>query len=607
MNCERGSANLLLSLPVAKVHVLWLTADSSSNDSDWREMLREGVELVLGRDSAADLVVGWDPAISRRHLQITADGTTASVTVLPDVRNPVFVNGKEQRNFHLTAEDSFVIGSTSFRMVRGGDTSSAGTPVEQVSFDQQELQRFRYRDAEKRIDVLTNLPELIRGARVQSELYLRLANLILAGVHTADAVAIVSLDDSREVDVRHWERRVETGGQFRPSTRLVVEALRSGRSVLHIWESASDVLTEYTQTAGFDWSFCTPVPDDEPWALYVAGRHDRTSEAVEADTPNSVFLQGDVKFTEFIAQIISSVEKQTRLERQQAGLRQFFAPRILEALGSDLDTDRLEPRECDVTVLFCDLRGFSQQAEENADQLIPLLNRVSRALELMTTEILNFGGVTGDFQGDAALGFWGWPFESEDAAIDACRAALGIRRAFDRISRQTDNPLSDFRVGVGIAHGRAVAGKIGTTDQVKVTVFGPVVNLASRLEGMTKQLRVPILLDEKTAEIVRPKLDAGEGRMRKLVRVLPYGMETPLTVSELLPPQTEYPELNDEHIVQFERGVEAFIDGDWETAWTCLHSTPASDRAQDFLSMQITKQNRTAPPNWDGVVRMLEK
>ena len=275
--------------------------------------------------------------------------------------------------------------------------------------------------------MLTNLPELIRGARLQSELYVRLANLILAGVHSADAVAIVSLDGSREVDVKHWERRVETGGQFRPSTRLVVEAIRSGRSVLHIWESASELLSDYTQTAGFDWSFCTPVPDEtEPWALYVAGRHDRTVDPAEsADGPNSVFLQGDVKFTEFIAQIISSVEKQTRLERQQAGLRQFFAPRILEALGSNLDTDQLEPRECDVTVLFCDLRGFSQAAEESADELIPLLNRVSRALELMTTEILNFGGVTGDFQGDAALGFWGWPFESEDAALDACRAALG--------------------------------------------------------------------------------------------------------------------------------------------------------------------------------------
>ena len=589
--------------------MLWLTADSSAAESEWREMLREGVSVVLGRGANADLVVDWDPAVSRQHVEISADGTTASVSRLPDARNPVFVNGKEADSFHLTCEDSFVIGNTSFRLVRGGDTPSAGTPVEQVSFDQQELKRFRYRDAEKRIDVLTNLPELIRGARLQSELYLRLANLILAGVHSADAVAIVSLDGSREVDVRHWERRVETGGQFRPSTRLVVEALRSGRSVLHIWETAEEVLTDYTQTAGFDWSFCTPVPDEtEPWALYVAGRHDRMESLSEGtESPNAVFLQGDVKFTEFIAQIINSVEKQTRLERQQAGLRQFFAPRILEALGSDLDTDRLEPRECDVTVLFCDLRGFAQRAEENADQLIPLLNRVSRALELMTTEILEFGGVTGDFQGDAALGFWGWPFASEDAALDACRAALGIRAAFDRISRQSDDPLSDFRVGIGIAHGRAVAGKIGTSDQVKVTVFGPVVNLASRLESMTKQLRVPVLLDERTAEIVRPQLTSETGRMRRLLRVLPYGMETPLTVSELLPSGSEYPELSDDQIHEFERGVDAFVAGDWETAWSRLHSMPASDRAQDYLSMQITRQNRTAPPDWDGVVRMLEK
>ena len=169
---------------------------------------------------------------------------------------------------------------------------------------------------------------------------------------------------------------------------------------------------------------------------------------------------------------------------------------------------------------------------------------------------------------------------------------MGIRRAFDRISRQADDPLRDFRVGIGVAHGRAVAGKIGTSDQVKVTVFGPVVNLASRLEGMTKQLRVPILLDEKTSEIVRPKLDSNIGRIRKLLRVLPYGMETALTVSELLPPQSEYPELNDGHIKQFERGVDAFVSGDWETAWSCLHSMPASDRAQDYLSMQITKHNR---------------
>ena len=90
------------------------------------------------------------------------------------------------------------------------------------------------------------------------------------------------------------------------------------------------------------------------------------------------------------------------------GLRQFFAPLIL-SVGDDLDTALLEPRECDVTVLFCDLRGFSQKAEAAAGDLKGLLDRVSRALGVMTSQILKHSGVTGDFQGDAAMGFWGWP------------------------------------------------------------------------------------------------------------------------------------------------------------------------------------------------------
>ncbi len=160
---------------------------------------------------------------------------------------------------------------------------------------------------------------------------------------------------------------------------------------------------------------------------------------------------------------------------------------------------------------------------------------MSRALGVMTNQILKHGGVTGDFQGDAAMGFWGWPFASPESPIAACRAALGIRAAFRETFGRVDHPLGSFQVGIGVAHGRAVAGKIGTSEQVKVTVFGPVVNLASRLEGMTKQLRVPIVLDEATAAIVSARMDHKEGRTRRLARVLPYGTETPVLVSELLP------------------------------------------------------------------------
>ncbi|MFO0918339.1 MAG: adenylate/guanylate cyclase domain-containing protein [Planctomycetaceae bacterium] len=157
-------------------------------------------------------------------------------------------------------------------------------------------------------------------------------------------------------------------------------------------------------------------------------------------------------------EIIGAAVRARRMERQKAGLRQFFAPPILAALGDELDTTLLEPCECDVTVMFCDLRGFSQRAENSADDLIGLLERVSRALGVMTHHILQHGGVTGDFQGDAALGFWGWPFASADSAVNACRPRWAFT-AFARAAAQKSHPLADFAMGIGIAHGRAVAGK----------------------------------------------------------------------------------------------------------------------------------------------------
>jgi adenylate cyclase len=288
-------------------------------------------------------------------------------------------------------------------------------------------------------------------------------------------------------------------------------------------------------------------------------------------------------------------------------LRQFFSPPVLEALGRDLDTSLLEPRECDVTVLFCDLRGFSHRAEMESENLTGLLEQVSMALEVMTSQILRFGGVTGDFQGDAALGFWGWPLASDEAPLNACRAALAIRAEFARLQSDPDHPLKDFETSIGIAHGRAVAGKIGTREQVKVTVFGPVVNLASRLEAMTRELHVSILIDEFLDQQVRTRMPRGEGRVRRLLKVLPYGMDKSLTVSELVPPVLSPSLLTDLHLSDFEQGVDHFTAGKWPEAWKYLHGMPAEDRAQDFLAMLITQHDRKAPPDWDGIVRIKKK
>jgi adenylate cyclase len=162
-------------------------------------------------------------------------------------------------------------------------------------------------------------------------------------------------------------------------------------------------------------------------------------------------------------------------------------------------------------------------------------------------------------------------------------------------------------MGIGIASGRAVAGKIGTVDQVKVTVFGPVVNIASRLEGMTKALRAPILIDAETAEGVRDFLAADAGRLRRVARVRPAGMRSSVDVNELLPPAGEFPAMPDDGIAAYEEALDSLQALDWDKAFMALHRVPAEDRVKDFLTVFIAQHNRTPPDDWDGVIPLSVK
>jgi adenylate cyclase len=267
----------------------------------------------------------------------------------------------------------------------------------------------------------------------------------------------------------------------------------------------------------------------------------------------------------------------------------------------------LAPRETEVSVLFCDLRGFSRESERSADDLLGLLERVSEALGVATRHIRDEGGVLGDFHGDSAMGFWGWPLAQEDAVRRAVRAALAIRADFEAVAPRRGSPLTDFHAGIGLATGNAVAGKIGTVDQVKVTVFGPVVNLASRLEGMTRLLHAPILVDETTAAVVRQTMPPGAARVRRVAVVRPYGLDTPLEVSELLPPEAACPHVTDAHLAEYEAALDAFLAGRWSAALERLHRIPADDQVKDLLTVYIAQHNRTPPPGWDGVIALAEK
>ena len=84
-------------------------------------------------------------------------------------------------------------------------------------------------------------------------------------------------------------------------------------------------------------------------------------------------------------------------------------------------------------------------------------------------------------------------------------------------------------------------------------------------------------------------------------------MDHSLVVSELVPPIEKLPQLTNQHLQDFELGLKEFIAGNWSEAYRYLHSMPADDRAQDYLAMKITQSGRSAPTDWDGMIRMEKK
>ena len=601
-----------------------LIAQGDTPQHRWRRTLPEGELLTLGR-AAGVWDVPWDQHISRRHATLRWTGRRLEVTKLPEAQNAVFHCGRESARCSLAPGEHFVIGRTTFTLSdqRAHVAADAPQPAQQQSFSSQYLKEIRFRNPDHRIEVLSRVPEVISQAADDGELCVSLVSMLLAGIQRSDTVAVVAAEDDPvlergsdpaqeerpPVGVLHWDRRLVTEREFQPSRRLILEALRQRQSVLHVWHQTEPTEAQpFTARGNVDWAFCTPVPGEASrgWGLYVAGRFAVELPNMSGSTDPSD-LREDVKFAELVAMVLSSLLQLRQLERRQAALSQFFSPVVLNTISVADPDVVLAPRETEVSVLFCDLRGFSRRAEREGDDLMELLNRVSKALGVMTHQILDQGGVVGDFQGDAAMGFWGWPLASEENVLRTCRAALGIRAEFEAAARQTEGTLAGFHAGVGIATGRAVAGKIGSVDQVKVSVFGPVVNLASRLEGMTKILRAPILLDDRTATAVRQQVPRDVARVRRLAVVRPYGLDTPLEVSELLPPESAYPLLTDEHLDHCEAALDAFLAGDWSTAFELLHRTPTEDRVTDFLTIYIAQHNRTPPPDWDGVIGLSSK
>ncbi|WP_088311211.1 CHASE2 domain-containing protein [Novosphingobium sp. B 225] len=188
-------------------------------------------------------------------------------------------------------------------------------------------------------------------------------------------------------------------------------------------------------------------------------------------------------------------ERRVRL-RTSGMFKRFLDPRVVNDLIERGDLDyRREARSAEVTVLFSDIRGFTALSEQaSPEEVVAMLNAY---FSRQTDVVFAHGGTLDKFIGDAIMAFWGAPVADPDSAAHAVGAALAMAQALHDLRGEMGVLGAGLEIGLGLHTGRAVAGFIGSADRLDYTVIGDTVNLASRVEGLTKGV-APVLVTEAT-------------------------------------------------------------------------------------------------------------
>ncbi len=258
-----------------------------------------------------------------------------------------------------------------------------------------------------------------------------------------------------------------------------------------------------------------------------------------------------------------------------------------------------------VTVLFSDLVGFTTLVEKSDPSV--LVTRLNKYLSAMVPMVFDNGGTLDKFIGDAIMAVWGnvsTRGQTEDAK-SAVRAALGMRLAMPQLNETwAAEGLPPLAFGVGINHGEAVVGNIGSYEpheRLDPTVIGDAVNLASRLEGLTRMYAVDILLGETVVDLVKDDF-----HLRSVARVQVKGKTVPVNVFTLLGARGDG--VSSELIEQlkwYEDGMIAFRTRKFGEAKR-LFSRFLETGPKDFLAKMYLERSgeyEKAPPaeDWDGV------
>jgi adenylate cyclase len=316
------------------------------------------------------------------------------------------------------------------------------------------------------------------------------------------------------------------------------------------------------------------------------------------------------------AYIVISLFTYLREERQRQYIHHAFdrylSPEMVKRITADPSQLELGGQERQMTVLFCDIRSFSHISEQLTPQQI--IAFLVAFLTPMTDILLAHKATIDKFIGDAILAFWNAPLDDEDQYRNAARAALAMQSRLAELNREMPHKAEApwpgiVNIGIGLNAGPCCVGNMGSAQRLSYSLIGDTVNLASRIEGLTKQYGVSIALGEELAE----QLDGFAILQLDCVRVV--GRDRPATIYVLV---------GDEQValspgfLAFRREHEAMLLDYRGRRWDDARKRLADQleaasgfglaKLYDIFSTRVSAYTENPPPEgWDGVFSAREK
>ncbi|GAB6038335.1 adenylate/guanylate cyclase domain-containing protein [Fundidesulfovibrio butyratiphilus] len=295
-----------------------------------------------------------------------------------------------------------------------------------------------------------------------------------------------------------------------------------------------------------------------------------------------------------------------REERQkrfiQSAFSHYLSPKVVDEIVSEPDKLTLTGEEKEVSILFCDVRGFTTISEKlTPSQVVALLHAY---LTPMTRLIIANSGTLDKFIGDAIMAFWNAPLDVPDHPRLAVSTALAMLDELDRLNVGFREHYGfEIRVGIGLNVGPVRVGNFGSLDLFDYTLIGDNVNLCSRLEGLTKYYHQKLLVTDSM------KRGAGDGFLYQEVdRVLVKGKHEPVTIHTVYP-LSRADAMADE-LTRWSQALADYRGGRFQEALTLLEVLEAETGSELYsLYIERCRTLRANPPaeGWNGVFEHTSK